>query len=265
MHASERPCPRPPPLVLAAALAGCAGWGGGGGGAGGANSINVLMVNNPQMIDLQRLTADNFTRQTGIDGQLHRAAGERRPRQDQPGVLQPGRPVRRRLAEQLRDPDLRKSQVDRAAGRLRRRRHRVQPGRHPAADDPVADRRRRQALRRAVLRRVVVPDVPQGRAGRRRASRCRRTRPGSRSPTSPPRWTASSPGCRHLPARPARLGPGLRAADHGGEHLRRHLVREGLDAEGQRARVHARPPSSTWTWSGRTARSAPRRPASPSA
>jgi sorbitol/mannitol transport system substrate-binding protein len=52
---------------MAAALAatGCAGWGGGAGG-GGPNSINVLMVNNPQMIDLQRLTAANFTRQTGI-------------------------------------------------------------------------------------------------------------------------------------------------------------------------------------------------------
>src|SRR5688500_9542021 len=47
--------------------AGCAGWGGGGGGEGGANAISVLMVNNPQMIDLQRLTADNFTRQTGIE------------------------------------------------------------------------------------------------------------------------------------------------------------------------------------------------------
>src|ERR1051325_2539842 len=60
------------PTVLAAAaafvltLTGCAGWGGGPGG-GGPNSINVLMVNNPQMIDLQRLTADNFTKQTGIN------------------------------------------------------------------------------------------------------------------------------------------------------------------------------------------------------
>src|ERR687889_249544 len=52
--------------LLAVAVTGCAGWGGGEGGEGGANSINVLMVNNPQMIDLQRLTADNFTRQTGI-------------------------------------------------------------------------------------------------------------------------------------------------------------------------------------------------------
>ncbi len=58
-------------LVLACAAmlasAGCAGAGGGaGGGGGGANSISVLMVNNPQMVDLQKLTADNFTKQTGI-------------------------------------------------------------------------------------------------------------------------------------------------------------------------------------------------------
>ncbi len=56
--------------VLAFAMllgtAGCAGAGGGGGSGGGANSISVLMVNNPQMVDLQKLTADNFTKQTGI-------------------------------------------------------------------------------------------------------------------------------------------------------------------------------------------------------
>jgi sorbitol/mannitol transport system substrate-binding protein len=54
--------------VLLAGTAACAGAGGGGGGAGGgdANSISVLMVNNPQMVDLQKLTADNFTKQTGI-------------------------------------------------------------------------------------------------------------------------------------------------------------------------------------------------------
>jgi len=54
-------------VVLTAALTGCAGWGGGEGGSGGANSIDVLMVNNPQMIDLQRLTADHFTAETGIN------------------------------------------------------------------------------------------------------------------------------------------------------------------------------------------------------
>jgi polyol transport system substrate-binding protein len=53
-------------ILLIATLAGCAGWGGGPGG-GGPNTINVLMVNNPQMIDLQRLTAANFTKQTGIN------------------------------------------------------------------------------------------------------------------------------------------------------------------------------------------------------
>src|SRR5215213_4740033 len=52
------------PLVLAL-LGGCAGWGAGGGG-GGANSISVLMVNNPQMVDLQQLTAEHFTADTGI-------------------------------------------------------------------------------------------------------------------------------------------------------------------------------------------------------
>jgi sorbitol/mannitol transport system substrate-binding protein len=56
-----------PVLTLTAALtlSGCAGWGGGPGG-GGPDTINVLMVNNPQMVDLQQLTADNFTAQTGI-------------------------------------------------------------------------------------------------------------------------------------------------------------------------------------------------------
>src|SRR5918998_727651 len=51
--------------VTALALSGCAGWGGGPGG-GGPNTINVLMVNNPQMVDLQQLTAKHFTAETGI-------------------------------------------------------------------------------------------------------------------------------------------------------------------------------------------------------
>jgi sorbitol/mannitol transport system substrate-binding protein len=34
--------------------------------AGGSESINVLMVGNPQMTDIQKLTADNFTAKTGI-------------------------------------------------------------------------------------------------------------------------------------------------------------------------------------------------------
>ena len=53
-------------VSLTAALGGCAGWGGNSAGAGGAGSIDVLMVNNPQMIDLQALTAKHFTARTGI-------------------------------------------------------------------------------------------------------------------------------------------------------------------------------------------------------
>ena len=52
--------------VLALSLSACAGWGGGATGGGGANSINVLMVNNPQMVDLQQLTEEHFTKETGI-------------------------------------------------------------------------------------------------------------------------------------------------------------------------------------------------------
>ncbi|MBT8163454.1 MULTISPECIES: sugar ABC transporter substrate-binding protein [Arthrobacter] len=47
-------------------LTACSGAGGGSAAGGDANSINVLMVNNPQMEDLQKLTADNFTKDTGI-------------------------------------------------------------------------------------------------------------------------------------------------------------------------------------------------------
>src|ERR1051325_4252487 len=53
-------------LMLTLVATGCAaGWGAGGGG-GGADSISVLMVNNPQMVDLQQLTAKHFTEETGI-------------------------------------------------------------------------------------------------------------------------------------------------------------------------------------------------------
>jgi sorbitol/mannitol transport system substrate-binding protein len=50
--------------VVSAALAACSGAGGGGGS--NAKSINVLMVGNPQMVDIQKLTKTYFTKQTGI-------------------------------------------------------------------------------------------------------------------------------------------------------------------------------------------------------
>jgi sorbitol/mannitol transport system substrate-binding protein len=48
--------------LLATGVTACAGFG----NAGGKHTINVMMVNNPQMVDLQKLTAANFTKQTGI-------------------------------------------------------------------------------------------------------------------------------------------------------------------------------------------------------
>lgn len=57
------------PAALGLALSACAGAGGGGGGSaedGEAESINVLMVGNPQMVDIEQLTEDSFTADTGI-------------------------------------------------------------------------------------------------------------------------------------------------------------------------------------------------------
>ncbi|WP_338683060.1 sugar ABC transporter substrate-binding protein [Streptomyces acidiscabies] len=45
-------------------LTGC--WTGAGGSGSGGDSINVLMVNNPQMTELQKLTPGHFTKATGI-------------------------------------------------------------------------------------------------------------------------------------------------------------------------------------------------------
>ncbi|GGZ47884.1 sugar ABC transporter substrate-binding protein [Streptomyces bluensis] len=50
--------------LLAPLLSGC--WTGAGGTGSGGDSINVLMVNNPQMVELQKLTRAHFTKDTGI-------------------------------------------------------------------------------------------------------------------------------------------------------------------------------------------------------
>ncbi|MBB5937762.1 ABC transporter substrate-binding protein [Streptomyces zagrosensis] len=54
--------------ALIAACAGCEGYvGAGGSSLFGGDAINVLMVNNPQMTELQRLTKRHFTEETGIE------------------------------------------------------------------------------------------------------------------------------------------------------------------------------------------------------
>ena len=50
--------------TLSLVLTGCGA--GGGGGSDDTKSINVLMVGNPQMVDIEKLTADHFTKDTGI-------------------------------------------------------------------------------------------------------------------------------------------------------------------------------------------------------
>ncbi|MFE5243498.1 MULTISPECIES: ABC transporter substrate-binding protein [unclassified Streptomyces] len=50
--------------AMALVTAGCAGAG--GTAFGGGDALNVLMVNNPQMLELQKLTAEHFTEETGI-------------------------------------------------------------------------------------------------------------------------------------------------------------------------------------------------------
>jgi sorbitol/mannitol transport system substrate-binding protein len=50
--------------VTSLVLSGCGA--GGGGGDSDAKSINVLMVGNPQMVDIEKLTKDSFTKDTGI-------------------------------------------------------------------------------------------------------------------------------------------------------------------------------------------------------
>ena len=52
-------------LLLASAACSGAGGAGGGGGGGAAHSINVLMVNNPQMLALQKHIGE-FTKESGI-------------------------------------------------------------------------------------------------------------------------------------------------------------------------------------------------------
>ncbi|GAA2727300.1 sugar ABC transporter substrate-binding protein [Streptomyces nogalater] len=70
MRIPSRPRPRAALAVavgtlLAPLLSGC--WAGAGGSGSGGDAINVLMVNNPQMTELRKLTATHFTRDTGIE------------------------------------------------------------------------------------------------------------------------------------------------------------------------------------------------------
>ena len=265
-HGPRRRLPRTAATAAALALlaTGCAGAG--GDRLRGGDAINVLMVNNPQMVELQKLTAEHFTKETGIKVNF---------------TVLPENDVRDKISQDFSNQA---GQYDVATiSQLRGavlRQERLADARWTTyvAEDPGFDQqdilppmresltaRGRQALRRAVLRRVVVPDVPQGRL---RGEGPDHARPahlaaGRRLAAKADGAAAGHEG--HLPARPARLGRGHRPADHRRQHLRRHLVHQGLASRSSTRRSSRRRRSSTSTWCASTARPAPRSPASPSA
>ena len=232
----------------------------------GGDTINVLMVNNPQMVDLQKLTAENFTKETGIKVNF---------------TVLPENDVRDKISQEF-SSQAGQYDVATLSATSRSRSTPRTAGCAPLDDyvakDPAFDqddilKPMRQSLtgddgkvygqpfygessflmyRKDVLeaKGLTMPAQAHLAAGRRPRRQGRRRR-------------ARHEG--HLPARPARLGRGVRAADHGRQHLRRHLVRQGLEGRRSTRPSSRRRPSSTSTWSASTARPAPRRPASPSA
>ena len=167
-------------------------------GAGGksdtGHSINVLMVNNPQMVDLQRLTADNFTAETGITVNY---------------TVLPENDLRDKVSQEFSSQanqydvaTLSNFEIPIYAGN-----DWLYPLDDFVAKDPEFDQpdifpsmtavaeRRRGALRGAVLRRVVVPDVPQGHPRREGPDDAGAADLARRSPTSPPRWTTPNRTC----------------------------------------------------------------------
>ena len=64
--AVESRLPRPPQGTLLATAAAPAAAPEPAAPAPGGDAVNVLMVNNPQMVELQKLTAEHFTKETGI-------------------------------------------------------------------------------------------------------------------------------------------------------------------------------------------------------
>ncbi len=155
-------------------------------------------------------------------------SGERGPCQDHGLRGHRRRRVRRRHDLQLRDPHLGGQRLDREPAAVRG----GDRGLRPRGLHRLGARRPElpgQPLRRALLRGVVVPGMEQGPlrgqgpgdageahlgADRRVRRRAGRSRPGH---------------LRDLPARPGRLGRDHGPADHRVQHVRRRLVRHGLE------------------------------------
>ena len=233
------------PLALAGfaasalVLSACSGAGSttGGGSGGEDDTITALMVGNPQMEDIQKLTADNFTKQTGITVKFTiLPENELRDKVTQDVANQGGQydvvtvgayevPIwsKNGWLHELSTPMAADAAYDQA--------------RPAQADGPVADRRGRQDVRGAVLRRVVVPDVQQGHVRGQGPDHAGAPDLGPGRGLRRQGWTTSPRASRASACAACPAGARVRPADHRRQHVRRHLVREGLDPEGQRAGV----------------------------
>ena len=108
--------------------------------------------------------------------------------------------------------------------------------------------RQRQAVRAAVLRRKLVDVLSQRPVRQGRPEHARRSRPTTRSATSPTRSpTRPHEHLRHLPARQAGLGREHGLRRHAGERLRRPVVRHAVEAAARHARRGRRRSPSTST------------------
>ena len=236
-----------------------------GAGRVGANSINVLMVNNPQMVDLQRLTAANFTGETGITVNFTvLPENDVRDKISQEFSSQAGQYDVASLS-QLRDPDLRQEQW-------------IAPLDDYVAADPAFDQ---ADILQPMTQSLTADDgklYGEPFYGESSFLMYRKDVLDAKGITMPakPTWQQVADIAAQVDgAQPGMAGICLRGQPGWGQVFAPLTTvvntfggtwfTKDWQAAGQRAGVHARPPSSTSTWCARTARSGPRRPASPSA
>jgi sorbitol/mannitol transport system substrate-binding protein len=241
-------------------LAGCgsAGWGSAGGG-GGADTINVLMVNNSQMVDLQKLTADNFTAKTGIRVNF---------------TVLPENDVRDKISQEFSSQA---GQYDVATVSnfeipIYARSKWIAPLSDHIAKDTAFDQ---DDILKPMTESLSKDGVVYGEPfyGESSFLMYRKDVLDSKGITMPanPTWDqvadiaakvdGAQPNMKGICLRgQPGWGPDLRPTHDGGEHLRWHLVREGLDARGQRPAVRRRDELLRQASSRSTARRVPPRP-----
>ncbi len=252
----------------------CAGAGGSSNSGGGSSSsssttkgatIHVLMVNNPQMIDLEHLTAGNFTKQTGIKVNFTTLPEDNlRDKASQEFSSQAGQYDVATLSN-FEIPFYSKngwlapldSYISKDTGFdqsdiLKPIASSLTGSDGKVYGEPFYGESSFLMYRKDVFaaKHLTMPANPTWNQVAALAKEVDRGQAGHEG---------------HLPARPDRLGRGAGPADHRGQHVRRHLVRPRTGRPRSTRPRSSRPPTSTSTWSSSTARPARRSPGSPSA